>query len=459
VEVTARVTVSLKVARFIVHALAWKSRAEFNRALVNPKNAQEKVLHEILKLSGKEKLPDVPTLYPDYSADQSWTSESVKFYETTSGNSEKKKLIPYTSSLLKSFQSLFLIWVDDVLTHQNLKSGKLFISISPKFESLGMNSDLDYLNPFLQRLLNRFLVVPQTDFVAKDGNVFFAQLSNRLLECRDLECISIWSPSYLISLLDYIKANHKVGSWHTVWPKLKLISCWVDGSSHEQATQLRSLFPQAIIQAKGLLATEAPISIPWTQAMGCVPLWTEVYLECISADGRIRPLYEMQPKESGEVLISTKGGLLRYKLGDIVECGYYFKNSPVIKFVRRVGDVSDLVGEKLDSVGLMKAFESFAGVNWIMIANRDHYVFAADKVIDPKDVEDKLREIFHYALARELGQLKPVISVCVENLSMQLNEFYASKRIKLGDIKAKLLWTDPQILNYLQNLQLSDSSL
>jgi hypothetical protein len=453
------VKLNLKIARFIIHILAWKARANFNVALDKPKQAQEKLLIEILKLSGKEKLPNVPTQFCDYPSDQSWTSESIKFYETTSGNSQKRKLIPYTPSLLKSFQSLFLIWVDDILTHQNLESGKLFISISPKFESLGMSSDLDYLSPFMQNLLNRFLVVPQADFVAKDGNEFFAQLSKRLLECRDLECISIWSPSYLISLLDFIKANHKVEGWHTVWPNLKLISCWVDGSSQAQAAQLRSLFPRAVIQPKGLLATEAPISVPWTQAMGCVPLWTEVYLEFIDTDGQIRPLYEMQPRQSSEVLVSTKGGLLRYKLNDLIECGYYFKNSPVVKFVRRVGDVSDLVGEKLDSTGLLRAFSSFAGVNWIVIANRDHYVFASDQAIDPIDVEIKLKEIFHYALARELGQLKPVVSVCVDNLSMQVSEFYASKRIKLGDIKAKILWTDPEILNYLQNLQLYDSSL
>tara|TARA_B110001454_G_scaffold16145_1_gene14585 strand:+ start:68375 stop:69742 length:1368 start_codon:yes stop_codon:yes gene_type:complete len=453
------VSLRFNFVRLFVHALAWKARRDFNSALENPKRAQEKVLREILKLSGTDRLPNLPTYYSDYPLQQSWTSEPVKFFETTSGNSEKKKQIPYTASLLKSFQSLFLIWIDDVLTHQKLKSGKLFISISPKFESLGMNSDLDYLNPFMQKLLNRFLVVPQKDFVAKDGKEFFAQLSERLLACRELESISIWSPSYLISLLDFMKANYKVGSWHSVWPNLKLISCWVDGSSREQAAQLKSIFPWAVIQAKGLLATEAPISVPWTQAMGCVPLWNQVYLEFIDDDGSIHPLYEMKAGKSGEILVSTKGGLLRYKLGDLVECGYRFKNSPVIKFVRRVGDVSDLVGEKLDSTTLMRIFADYSGVNWILIANCDHYVFAADRAINQDDVENKLKEIFHYALARELGQLKPAFSVYVEDLSAQINEYYAARKIKFGDIKAKLLWTDPQILNEFQNLQWHDSSL
>ncbi len=193
--------------------------------------------------------------------------------------------------------------------------------------------------------------------------------------------------------------------------------------------------------------------------MGCVPLWTEVYLEFIDAEGVIPPLYEFQAQQSGEILVSTKGGLLRDRLGGIVECRYHYKNSPVIKFLRRAGDVSDLVGEKLDSTTILNTFQSYSGVNWIMVANSDYYVFVADRIIDPLDIENKMKEIFHYALARELGQLKPVVSVHVDNLMLQLNEFFASKDIKFGDIKTKLLWTDPQILSYLQNLQLFDSSL
>jgi len=453
------VRLGLWLTRILVHILASKTRTDFSKSLDNPRLAQDKVLKEILKLSGQDKLPESATLYCDYPVDQSWTAEAVKFYEVTSGSSETKKRIPYTSSLLKSFQALFIIWVDDVLTHYPLKSGKLFISISPKFESLGMTSDLEYLNPFLQAVLNRFLAVPQHAFVARDGREFFSQLSVKLLKCRDLECISIWSPSYLISLLSFIKENHNIENWHSVWPKLKLISCWVDGSSQEHASQLKALFPNVVIQAKGLLATEAPISIPWSQAMGCVPLWTQVYLEFLDLEGRIRPLYEMQPQQSGEILISTKGGLLRYRLGDIVECSYRFKNSPVIKFVRRVGDVSDLVGEKLDSTVLMNVFKDYSGMNWIMIANHDHYIFAAEQAINPDDIEAKLKHIFHYALARELGQLKPVVSVYVTDLQKQIIEYHTTRQVKLGDIKAKLLWTDPQLLNYLTNLQLYDSSL
>ena len=50
------------------------------------------------------------------------------------------------------------------------------------------------------------------------------------------------------------------------------------------------------------------------------------------------------------ILFSTSAGLCRYLLGDVVEvCGRY-RNTPRIRFVRKAGAASNLVGEKLDEV-------------------------------------------------------------------------------------------------------------
>lgn len=462
------VNLRLRFVSWVVRVVVWRSRSKFECALRNPRKAQKKVLSEILKLAQHGALPQKPSQYSDYEMQKSWTSESIRFYEVTSGNSEKKKLIPYTPSLLKSFQIMFLLWVDDILTHQPLENGKLFISISPKLESLGLNSDLDYLNPVFQYLINLFIIVPKKEFVAENGDHFFFRLAFHLLKNKDLECVSIWSPSYFISLLNFIQTNAKHFEnrddienrrWTAIWPKLKFISCWVDGSSKAQALQLQTMFPQVFIQGKGLLATEGAVSLPWARAAGCLPLWTETYLEYIDASGKIRPLYDIKPRQFGELLISTKGGLLRYQLGDVVECNGYYEKSPMIKFLRRTGDVSDLVGEKLDSTLIMNAFTEFHHINWILIANIDHYVFASDQIVIPLDIERKLKEIFHYALARELGQLKPVVTLIIENLPEKLNAYYHAKKIKLGDVKAKILWTDRRILDYLQNSKSPESFL
>lgn len=468
------VNLRLSLVRSAIHLITFRQRRRFENALRNPKKYQQQVLGDILNLTKMSRLPEQPTEYKNYPSDESWTIEPIRFFETTSGNSGKKKSIPYTSSLLKSFQNLFLLWVDDVLQSYSLKTGKLFISISPKLESLGMNSDLEYLNPWLRKLLGHFLTASPSDFVASDGDDFFRKIAIRLLNDPRLESISIWSPTYFLSLLNFIEENVsdfvtlvsastleniRIQNWNGIWPELKIISCWTDGSSLTPAQRLKEIFPAVNIQGKGLLSTEAPMTIPWIQANGCVPIWSEVYLECIDVQGNIKPLYDIAVGDDVEVLVSTKGGLLRYRMGDIVRCTHFYKATPVLKFVRRAGDVSDLVGEKLDSAIVQELFSDLPCGRWFLAANKDHYIFVSDFEIDNQEIERRLGQSFHYGLARELKQLKSAHVRCIPDLGRRLMMYYADRRIKLGDIKECLLWTDSQILSFLESSRSSEPSL
>src|SRR5207253_1141539 len=60
--------------------------------------------------------------------------------------------------------------------------------------------------------------------------------------------------------------------WDQLWPALKLLSCWTDGSSGLFVDSLSRRFPGVLLQGKGLLATEAPITIPLIYAPAPVPL-------------------------------------------------------------------------------------------------------------------------------------------------------------------------------------------
>ncbi len=472
------VNLRLSLVRSAIHLITFRQRRRFENALRNPKKYQQRVLGDILNLTKLSRLPEQPTEFRNYPSDESWTIEPILFFETTSGNSGKKKSIPYTSSLLKSFQNLFLLWVDDVLQSHNLKTGKLFISVSPKLESLGMNSDLDYLSPWLRKLLGHFLTASPSDFVANDGHDFFRKIAIRLLNDSRLESISIWSPTYFLSLLSFIEenvndfvnlvspsvvANVRIQNWNGIWPELKIISCWTDGSSLIPAQRLKEIFPAVNVQGKGLLSTEAPMTIPWTRANGCVPLWSEVYLECIDVLGNIKPLCDIAVGDDVEILVSTKGGLLRYRMGDIVRCTHFYKATPVLKFVRRAGDVSDLVGEKLDSAIVQDLFSDLLNGrlngHWFLVANSDHYVFVSDFEIDTQEIERRLNQSFHYGLARELKQLKSARVRCISDLGRRLMVYYADRRIKLGDIKERLLWTDSQILSFLESSRSPEPSL
>jgi hypothetical protein len=47
-------------------------------------------------------------------------------------------------------------------------------------------------------------------------------------------------------------------------------------------------------------------------------------------------------------VLTTGGGLYRYRLGDVVEVVGFHRRCPMLRFLGRSGAVSDLVGEKLD---------------------------------------------------------------------------------------------------------------
>ncbi len=470
-EMSFRINFRLWLFKSILKLMTTRLRREFSSALDNPEAAQKKILNRILQLTGAAELPAKATVYNDYPRDKSWNLEPIKFYETTSGSSGLKKKIPYTKSQLKLFENMFLLWADDILTNVNLKSGKFFMSISPQLKNMGLNSDLDYLNPFLRWLIKPFLAVGMDEFKAANGSEFLLNISMKLLQQNDLEVVSIWSPTYFLAIIESIceniesiqdekiKLRVRNREWQLLWPNLKFISCWADSTSHQGFCELKSLFPGVRFQAKGLLATEAAITIPWIEASGPVPLWNEVYLEYKDEADNFQPLYQITPGKLGEIFCSTPGGLLRYCLGDIIKCNGKYKQSPIINFVQRRGEVSDLVGEKLDASMVMQVFSNLGEARWLLAASEDHYTFVTDSNFSSSSIEEKLRAIHHYNLARELNQLKSVVTIYLPDLRNRLDCYYQDKKIKLGDIKVQYLWSDSQVVNFLMNLKSADSSL
>ena len=204
-------------------------------------------------------------------------SEPVLFYEKSSGSSGPQKYIPYTSRLKASFNRMFSIWLYDLLEHGPLfETAKTFISISPAFGEgqatargvkVGLDDDSDYLSSGLRRLLKRFLVAPASIKELSDPSDFKRVLSALLVAEPELEIISIWNPSLLEVILDYIQSHGddliddlKSGfitcaggtfkfkqspdsrvallkaqpiDWSQLWPRLKLISCWTSAGAVE----------------------------------------------------------------------------------------------------------------------------------------------------------------------------------------------------------------------------------
>ena len=444
------------------------------------------------------------------------TTHEVIMFERTSGSSGPVKYIPYTRQLLSSFTHMFSLWCCDLLRYgPRLMSGKIFMSISPSLgkqdvskngKRIGTNDDLDYVNGWISILLRRFLVLPANVQKIKDYHTYRFIISLYLLSEANLEIISIWNPSFLEVILSFI-GDHRVEliktlhagkieaadcvfqfrqlqpdriklleepdiNWSSLWPHLKLISCWSSANAHVGSKRLHSYFPNALIQGKGLLATEAPLTIPLLQFGQYVPLIDDVFFEFEANDGVVIPLWQVEKGLRYSLIISQKGGLYRYKLGDQVFVTGFANNTPCFDFVGR-NACSDLVGEKLHEDFVTSSLESLStfsdSVNILVpmlpTEGKARYILLCENSFQPleeaaRSLDEVLRASFHYSHARDLDQLAaPQISI-QKDISLKYLSSAHKRGMSLGNIKTPSLITNlVEARNFLESINFMPSTL
>src|SRR5690606_15529284 len=189
----------------------------------------------------------------------------------------------------------------------------------------------------------------------------------------ELRMLSVWSPTFLEALLDVVLdetrgpanlaklearlpreryaalvASVARRDFTPLWPRLAVLSCWTDGASAAFVPRLVRLFPGVRIAPKGLFATEGVVSVPFG-ANGERPVAiTSHLLEFVDDDGAARVVDELETGKRYRPLLTTSGGLYRYRLGDVVEVTGFVARTPCLRFVGREDHRCDLVGEKLD---------------------------------------------------------------------------------------------------------------
>ncbi len=362
----------------------------------------------------------------------SLTSNKIKIYEPTSGSSGVQKLIPYTEELRQEFQNGIKVWIFDLYVYNpKLLFYKSYWSISPKTKTenpeIGFEKDEEYFSNLEQKFLKIIMVQPDLE-----GD-FRKNTREELLKEKDnIGLISIWSPTFLESVLNNEKIDFK---------NLKILSCWADSTSKPYAKQLCEKYPQSIIQPKGLLATEGITSFPlWNK--GCVVSYLSHFYEFIDKEENIFLLNELESGKEYTVILTTSGGLYRYNTHDIIKVTGFYHNLPIIEFIGRDNNVSDFFGEKISESFVNKVFEKLflEKPNFAVLGfNKDKYTLFVDRDCDSELLETLLEQNYHYKNCIELGQLKPCTIQKVVNGNEKFQQYYLSKGIKLGDIKIKSL--------------------
>ena len=371
------------------------------------------------------------------------TAEPVLLLEPSSGSTSASKLIPYTAGLKAEFQEGLRPWLYDLYSsYRGVSSGKSYWSVTPATAKreysaggigIGFDDDREYFGSLERRLMSAVLVAPEASQV-DDASQFYHRTALALLRCGNLSLISVWNPSLLLLLLDFavehadqlvadvavssprraaeVRRGLASGEPAELWPRLTVISCWADAAAAPLATRLSGLFPDVVVQPKGLLATEGFVSLPLAAAGGAALSARSHFFEFEPAAGGAAVTADrLEPGCRYGVVLTTSGGLYRYQLGDLVDVTGWHGALPVLRFVGKHDQVSDLVGEKLHELFVRDVLgELGLGEGFAMLApeTKRYVLYTTDGHADAGAVDTALRRNFHYDYCRKLGQLLPL---------------------------------------------------
>ena len=445
------------------------------------------------------------------------TASRVTRLTPSSGSTSAAKLLPQTDALSREFARAVDSWIADLyLDRPALAGGPAYWSITPStsFERIaaarlgragsrlaipiGFEDDGAYLGALRQWMVSAIQAVPNDVRHIADPVAFRYVSLLFLMRARGLRLISVWHPTFLTLLLellpaciDAIATDLDAGTLdapgeladdvrqrlvrrlrpvprraaelralrslepHAIWPNLRLVSCWSDGPSRPYAQRLARALPGIAVQPKGLMATEAIVSIPFR---GLRPLAIEShFFEFVDDDGRVSLAQDLALGSEYSVVVTTGGGLYRYRLGDRIAVTGRIGATPSIEFVGRADRVSDRFGEKLSDGFVTSVMqELFAGrpsPRFAMLApEKTASGTAYTLLVEPEGplpegldgaLEQCLRRNPHYAWCVDLGQLLPArVRRVGPHADRRYLEACVARGQRLGDVKPAFLHTD-----------------
>ena len=442
--------------------------------------------------------------------DQLFAGRPIAF-ERTSGTTAGQKLIPFSPESLLDFQRAIVPWLAALAEREQITSGSAYWSISPATREpestaggipIGL-SDAAYLGEELTPLFVETSAVPLWVGQLIEVEDWLLATLYHLVRCRDLALISVWSPTFLTMLMsglrtrvdevatvlengrefcghtlvpdpearDRLAQSASGTATQTLWPDLRLISCWTEGSSRPFAESLMDCFPGVTMQGKGLLMTEGVVTTPDNLDQSVLAA-DSGFFEFIDTADNLYLADELHAGSRYEVVMTTAGGLYRYRTSDWVNCeGYTGSGLPVLRFCGRQMS-SDMVGEKLSEEFVTSCLAGITGFSMLLPVQRTlrpvqrtlrpvqrtlrpmqrktaRYLLVIDERPDAAElagiVESRLAENPHYAYARKVGQLDELMPAALSNpLEIYLHSPQHGGTL-LGDIKVPSLCLDPRV--------------
>jgi hypothetical protein len=241
--------------------------------------------------------------------------------------------------------------------------------------------------------------------------------------------------------LSALLGKHGVLRPKDVWPpETILIGCWTGGSMGPYLRQLPAYFGDAPIRDLGLIASEGRFSIPFANntSSGVLDIAANYYefvpeAQIDSRQPTVLGAHEVREGGVYYLLPTTRAGLYRYHISDLVRVTGFVGRTPTIEFLSKGSRFANLTGEKLSEHHVTKAFDAVASRLGYRVAaayavapvwdDRVPYygLFVEDRdatfpatFLASFDVELGTQNI-EYAAKRESGRLGPVRAVVRPN--------------------------------------------
>ena len=374
------------------------------------------------------------------------TAEPVLMFTLTSGSTGQPKLIPVTATTRRNHRQLTRFWYYRALVdHPDLFSGKLLGAVSPAVEGrtacgipFGAASGLIYQSS--PSWIQNAYAVPYEISEVKDFEAKY-YLTMRLALEHDISFIGTPNPSTILKLVecasrtkDEIIKDIRDGTISSrfnsppelragfarrlgknparakrleslikndgalrpreYWPRLQLIGCWKGGTVGVRLKEFGRWFGEKTpVRDLGYMASEAQMTLPISDSgsAGILAIDDNFYefipeSEIASPSPTLLTCAELEQGSSYYLVVTTPGGLYRYDINDVVRVAGFFNRTPLIEFVRKGRDVTNITGEKLHVNQVIEAMAQSQIAAGIVVqhfracaeAEKSRYVFSVE---------------------------------------------------------------------------------
>ncbi len=454
-----------------------------------------------------------PFIDRQIGGEQALTAAPPLYYARTSGTTGRYKDIPQTHHGLQQVKHAQKHLALSLWRDTDFMSGSILGFASPMEEGrlqngipYGAMSGSSYAS--ISPVLARKFVLPSSAFSIKDLDAKYQVYCLAALSTRNLTGIATANPSSILKLVHLIEDNidqlmtllrgehsswvlpaaeaclpeilqrgdhrhiaelnkklHLNGSLTPadIWPKLSTIATWTGGSCGIAINQLKTYLPDDVRFAEFGYGSSEFMGSANVDVLNntCLPLLNHHVYEFVkradweAEQHKFLGLHQLQPGQDYYIFITSRSGLYRYNINDIVRAAPGVGDCPAIQFIQKGRGVTNITGEKLSEFQLIEAvnrcqdnFKLITG-GYMALADEQaslyhlHLEFDKPSIAEPlaQALDDCLRELNgEYDDKRASGRLRPLkLSRFCDNASEVIKSWCVASGAREAQYKPTIL--------------------